>query len=217
MTVLPLTKTPIAHLQIEPGSVVKIPNLSWSEFETLLDEWGEKRAARIIYFQETLEIMVPLPEHEKAKNVINAIIEILLRKADQDYESFGSTTFRKLRVVGLEPDACFYITNAARMIDRLELQANDPPPDLAIEIDVTSRTSLEAYTALGVPELWIYDSQGLKIYLLENSSYRECDRSPFFPNLPLREIIAETIKQSWKIGYSQAIKEFENITLPEFE
>ncbi len=215
MTVLPLTKTPIAHLQIEPGSVVKIPNLSWSEFETLLAEWGEKRAARIIYFQETLEIMVPLPEHEVSKEIIADLVKVLLKKNNQDYAAFGSTTFRKFRVVGLEPDACFYITNASRMIGCLRLEPDDPPPDLAIEIDVTSRTSLEAYTALGVPELWIYDSQGLKIYLLENSSYRECDRSPFFPNLPLREIIPQTITRSREIGYSQAIKEFENTILSE--
>ncbi|MEC4803537.1 MAG: Uma2 family endonuclease [Jaaginema sp. PMC 1079.18] len=216
MTVIPLTKTPIAHLQIEPGSVVKIPNLPWHEFENLLTEWGEKRAARIIYFQETLEIMVPLPEHEKSKHIITDIITTLLKKAEQEYESFGSTTFRKLGIVGLEPDACFYITNASRMIGRLRLEASDPPPDLAIEIDVTSRTSLEAYAALGVPELWIYDSQGLHIYLLENNTYQERDRSPIFPNLSLREIVTETIQQSWQIGYSRAIREFETKLTSEF-
>jgi len=211
MTVLPLTKTPIAHLQIEPGSVVKIPNLSWSEFETLLDEWGEKRAARIIYFQETLEIMVPLPEHEIAKDIIADLVKVLLKKNNQNYKSFGSTTFRKLGVVGLEPDACFYINNMTQILGHLRLQPNDPPPDLAIEIDVTSRTSLEAYAALGIPELWIYNSQGLKIYLLENNTYQERDRTPLFPNLPLRDIIPQIIKRSWEVGDYQALIEFESL------
>ncbi|MFP4296421.1 MAG: Uma2 family endonuclease [Spirulinaceae cyanobacterium] len=210
MTVIPLIKTPIAHLQIEPGSVVKIPNLSWSEFETLLAEWGEKRAAKIIYFQNTLEIMVPFPEHEIAKEIIADLVKVLLKKNNQNYKSFGSTTFRKLGIVGLEPDACFYITNVSQITGQLPIQPNDLPPDLAIEIDVTSRTSLEAYGTLGVPELWIYDSQGLKIYLLENNSYKERDRSPFFPNLPLRKIIPQTIKRSWEVGDYQALQEFES-------
>jgi Uma2 family endonuclease len=56
---------------------------------------------------------------------------------------------------GIEPDPCFYIQNEAsvRGKKRLDL-STDPPPDLAIEIDITSRTHPEIYAALGVPELW---------------------------------------------------------------
>jgi Uma2 family endonuclease len=39
-----------------------------------------------------------------------------------------------------------------------------PPPDLAIESDVTSKTSLNAYQAIRVAEVWIYQRSRLKIY-----------------------------------------------------
>ena len=57
----------------------------------------------------------------------------------------------------------FFIENYQTVIgkNRLDLTI-DLPPALAIESDYTSKTKLEAYIALKVPELWIYD-RGLKI------------------------------------------------------
>lgn len=54
----------------------------------------------------------------------------------------------------IEPDNCFYIQNEAAVIgkERLDLSV-DPPPDLALEIDLTSRTYPSIYEALKVPEL----------------------------------------------------------------
>lgn len=77
----------------------------------------------------------------------------------------------------MEPDACFYIENYQRMIGCRRLQANDPPPDLAIETDVTSKTTLDAYVAIAVPELWVYDSGKLIIYLLQDGNYIKSDTS----------------------------------------
>lgn len=59
---------------------------------------------------------------------------------------------------GIEPDDCFYIKNEAliRGKDKLDL-AVDPPPDLALEINVTSPTHLNDYEALGVTELWRFE------------------------------------------------------------
>ena len=66
----------------------------------------------------------------------------------------------------------------------------DPPPDLAIEIDLTSKTKLDVYQAIAVPELWIYVDNSLKIYLLnDNDGYTEAQFSPIFGNIPIREII----------------------------
>lgn len=38
------------------------------------------------------------------------------------------------------------------MIGRRRIQPGDPPPDLAMETDVTSQTTLDAYQAIGFPE-----------------------------------------------------------------
>ncbi|WP_260445898.1 MULTISPECIES: Uma2 family endonuclease [unclassified Nostoc] len=70
---------------------------------------GEKRSLRVAYSKSTLEIMVPLPEHEKSKDLISHIVKILLKIVGKSYEPFGLTTFKRENIAGVEPDACFYI------------------------------------------------------------------------------------------------------------
>jgi Uma2 family endonuclease len=199
---------PISQIHLAPGSMITIEDVTWQEFEDILQELGEKRSARIVYSNSNLEIMVPLPEHEKPKDIISDIVKILLKKTGQKYEPFGSTTFKKINVAGVEPDACFYIQNYQMMINKRRLDPNDPPPDLAIEIDVTSQTTLEAYLALGIPELWIYHHGKLMINLLQNGNYIQSEFSPLFPNIPLTKIIPATIEKSWRVGTLQALEEF---------
>ncbi len=200
---------PVSQMQLAPGSKLTIPDISWEEFESILQELGEKRAARVAYSQGTLEIMVPLPEHEKPKDLISDIVKILLKRTGRRYEPFGSTTFKQENTAAVEPDACFYIQNYQRMIGRRRLEPDDPSPDLAIETDVTSKTTLDAYEAIAVPELWIYDSGKLTIYLLRNGKYMKSDTSPTFPNIPLTQIIPATVERAWQVGSVQALEEFE--------
>ncbi|MFB2837257.1 Uma2 family endonuclease [Floridanema evergladense] len=202
---------PVSQIQLSPGSVVTIPNVNWQEFEAILQEMGEKRSSRIAYSKGWLEIMVPLPEHEKPKELISDMVKILLKKSGRKYEPFGSTTFKKENVAGVEPDACFYIQNYQRMINRRRLQPNDPPPDLAIESNVTSKTTLDAYEAIAVPELWVYANSKLIIYLLTNGQYIASETSPNFPSIPLTQIIPQIVELSWQVGTVEALAEFEKI------
>ena len=205
---IPFVK-PVKQISLAPGSTVTIPQVSWQEFEFILQQLGENRSARLIFYKGTLEIMVPLPEHEKPKELISDIIKILLRKTNRRYEPFGSTTFKKEELAGVEPDVCFYIQNYQTMIARRRLQVNDPPPDLAVEIDVTSKTTLEAYEAIKVPELWVYDNGCLTIYLLKNHKYSQSDVSPTFPKIPLTRLIPIAVEKSWQVGTVEALEEFE--------
>ncbi|NJL49049.1 MAG: Uma2 family endonuclease, partial [Leptolyngbyaceae cyanobacterium SM2_5_2] len=152
----------------------------------------------------------PSPEHEKPKEIIADIVKTLLKASGRRYEPFGSTTFRRAGVAGVEPDASFYILNYQRMIGRRRLKPDDPPPDLAIETDVTSKTTLAAYRAIGVPELWVYASGQLTVYLLQDDQYSVVSQSPTFPGLPLSQWIAKTIDRSWQVGTSQALEELES-------
>lgn len=120
---------PVSQLRLAPGSKVTVPNVSWQEFETILLELGEKRSARVAYSNNTLEIMVFLPEHERPKDLISDVVKLLLKKTGRKYEPFGSTTFKQKGKAGVEPDACFYIQNYQRMINRRRLQPDKPPPD----------------------------------------------------------------------------------------
>lgn len=206
--VIPIFK-PVSQMQLAPGSVATIPNVSWQEFESILEELGEKRSSRIAYSKGTLEIMVPLPEHEKPKDIISDIVKILLKKIGKRYEPFGSTTFKKKGTAGIEPDACFYILNYQCMIGRRRLEPNDPPPDLAIETDVTSKTTIAAYEAIAVPEVWIYDYGKMTIYLLRDGKYVESEFSSNFPDIPITQLILTTVERSWQVGSLQALEEFE--------
>ena len=205
---IPFVK-PISQISLAPGSTVTVPNVSWQEFELILQQLGENRSARLIYSKGTLEIMVPLPEHEKPKELISDLVKTLLKKTGRRYEPFGSTTFKKEGTAGVEPDACFYIENYQRMIARRRLKTDDPPPDLVIETDVTSKTSIEAYEVIGVPEVWVYDSGKLTIYLLRNETYFKSDVSPTFPKIPLTQLIPAAIERSWQVGTVQALEELE--------
>ena len=58
--------------------------------------------------------------------------------------------------------------------NRIDLDfEKDPPPDVAVEVDVTrhSISKFGIYAGLGVPEVWIYDGKELKIHLLEQDEY----------------------------------------------
>ncbi|MEG4344816.1 Uma2 family endonuclease [Microcoleus sp. A003_D6] len=216
MIVITRVLTPVSQMELAPGSVVTITNISWLEFESILEELGEKRSARIAYSKETLQIMVPLPEHEKPRDIISDIVKILLKSAGRRYEPFGSTTFKREGAAGIEPDACFYILNYQRMIGCRRLQPDDPPPDLAIETDVTSKTTIDAYKIIGVPEVWVYDSGRLRIYLLQpDGEYLESDISPNFPGIAIAQLIPATVERAWQVGNLQALEEFESAILSE--
>lgn len=198
------------QLVVEPGQRIQLQDVSWSKFEAILAELGDQRGSRIAYSDSLLEIRMPLPKHEKAKVLIGDMVKILLEEMDIDAECFGSSTFkREDMATGIEPDDCFYIENAARMIgkERIDLTV-DPPPDLAIEVDVTSKTGLSAYRALGVPELWRFEDGTLQISLLQDGQYQTVERSPHFPGFPLVEQIPQFLTLSLTTGRSQTLKAF---------
>jgi hypothetical protein len=68
-TLLPIRK-PISQLQLEPGSRITIPEVTWEEFEAILAELGERRSASIAYCHNTLEITVPRPDYELPTDLI---------------------------------------------------------------------------------------------------------------------------------------------------
>jgi Uma2 family endonuclease len=198
----------LRQLVVQPGQRIHLQDINWSEFEAILQELGDRRASRVAYFDHQLEIRMPLPEHEVDNELIGDFVKILLEELDIDNECFGSTTFkRQTMAAGIEPDQCFYIKNHAVMIGKRRIDlAIDPPPDLAIEVDVTSKTGLEAYQALGVPELWCFESGGLRILLLQNGIYQASLVSQNFPQFDIISLVNQAIQRSQTEGRSQTIK-----------
>ncbi len=202
----------LRQFEILPGQSLLLHDVSWSEFEAILAELEEQRSIRIAYDNGWLELMTPLPEHEYFKETISDAVKDIAEELNLDYESHGSTTWRqRAKQAGLEADNCFYFQNEARIRGKLDIDLDhDPPPDLALEIDMTSK-SLERfpiYARLGVPELWCYDSGALRIYRLQQTHYVEVERSQVFPALAIRELprLLETYRSQGRLALRRAVR-----------
>lgn len=186
-------------------------NVSWDTFEALLRDTGEGRGSRFAYDCGTLEIMTPLFEHENPKSNLGNFIIALAEELDIEIRSAGSTTLkRKSLDKGIEPDSCYYIQNEAAMRsgETLNLEL-DPPPDLAVEIDITSSSvnKFNIYAALGVAELWRYDGEVLKFYQLVENQYIEIKFSLAFSLVSVRDI-NRFIQQGKTMGEIALLKSF---------
>ncbi|NJS13216.1 MAG: Uma2 family endonuclease [Microcoleus sp. CSU_2_2] len=201
---------PLKNIQLNPGSLMIVRDVTWEQFEAILEEReAEGIRTRIAYSKGTLEIMSPLPIHERPHRIIGHIVTTLLDVQGRDWEDFGSTTFRKkAKEAGLEPDTCFYIQNAEKVRDRKKIDMTiDPPPDLAIEADVTSKTTLEIYEALEVPEVWIYSEEKFAIHILVDGKYVESSTSQTFPDLPILDLIPQLVDRAFTDGSSTMLRE----------
>ncbi|WP_310482255.1 Uma2 family endonuclease [Chamaesiphon sp. VAR_48_metabat_403] len=198
------------RIKISVGQKIYLHDVSWEEFEQILLELGEKRATRIAYYAGELEIRMPLPEHERIKVLISNLLVVLLEELDLPWESLGSSTFKNDRMkAGIEPDDCFYLKNCQAIVGKTRLDLTiDPPPDLVIEVDLTSVTQISAYESLGIPEIWRYRQDKLAIFVLTAGSYIESDTSCLFPALPIKMGISQILERSTEILTSEARKEF---------
>jgi Uma2 family endonuclease len=197
----------LQDLEVTPGNRVGIHHLSWPDFTNILENLSENRSTRVAYHAGTPEIMSPLAAHERPHRIIASIITTILESQERDWEDFGSTTIKRSPVAGIEPDTCFYIQNADRVKGCTNLDvANYPPPDLAIESNLTSLNVISAYIALQVPEVWVYRHHQLTIYILEDQSYRESNSSFAFPTLPVITLIPQLVDQAIDIGTRKTLQ-----------
>ncbi|MDB9441534.1 Uma2 family endonuclease [Sphaerospermopsis kisseleviana CS-549] len=198
------------QLIVKPGHQLLIKNISWSTYKRILAELGDNRNYKIGYCQGVLEIMAPLPAHEVAKVIIGDLVKALLEEINWEFWSLGSTTFDQESMdAGVEPDDCFYIENEARVRgkDGIYLEIA-PPPDLAIEVDITSRTRFNNYQALKVPELWRWNGRKLEINVLVNGKYVESTTSSIFPNLAISQVIPQYLMLSKTNGRNATMRLF---------
>ena len=190
---------------------VVLRNISWQTFEIMLTDMGEDRVSRMTYDQGILEIMTPLLSHEHWNRLIERLIFVIGEELNLEIFPAGSTTFKRedLRR-GAEPDSSYYIQNERLVRNKIEINLNnDPPPDLVVEVDLTS-SSLDKFqisASLGIPELWRYDEGVLQIYQLQEGQYLECNNSPTFARLPLTQI-PQFLEESQRIGVMGMTRNF---------
>lgn len=175
----------MSSIQIPQEQRVILRRVSWGTYEDLLADHEDRSVPRLTYDRGELEIMSPLPEHERYNRLIQLLVTTAAREMGVRVYSLGSTTFKREELQrGFEADSCFYIRNVERVRgkNRIDLAA-DPPPDLVVEIDITSPSipKLPIYAEFGVPEVWRYDGRRLDILLLEGDRYARAEESGALP------------------------------------
>lgn len=182
------TKVATSTLNLsESVPFVVLHPVSWQTYQALLSDLGEHRSTRLAYDGGTLEIKMPSKLRELINRLLECIITILTEELGMSVVSLGSTTFdQKEAAQGVEPDSCFYIQNADRVNPNDDTPPSDIPPDLVVEVDITSssRSRLKIYKRMGVPEIWRYDHKGFMILQLREGEYIECDLISLFQRSP---------------------------------
>ncbi|MGB7439949.1 MAG: Uma2 family endonuclease [Coleofasciculaceae cyanobacterium] len=192
---------------------VILQGVSWQTFEKLLEELGDNRGTRLAYNEGCLEIMTPLGPHENSNRFIDDLIRAIADELNLNLKKFGSLTMKQESLRrGAEPDSCYYLQNEPRVRGKQEINLDiDPPPDLVLEIDITSSSMNRQpiYGALGVPELWRYDGQKLEVFLLQEPIliYNQVKQSPTFPWLPI-DAIPRFMRQSLVDGETATLRAF---------
>jgi Uma2 family endonuclease len=199
----------IAHLPA--GATLRLPSVSWEEYETLLSDLTDWPGMRVSYDAGEMEIMSPSHEHEGHKELIYGLARVISEESGITLETRGSATYRQKRLAkGAEPDTCFYVQNAARIIGKRTIDLYvDPPPDVVVEIDTTneSLSKFKIYAAFGVPEIWRYDGQQAHIYQLADQAYAEVRASLAFHTLTA-VALTDFIAQSKTQGQTAALASF---------
>ena len=201
---------PTPDKQIVVERLVVLEGVSWQTFKALLADIGNSRASRIAYDRGTLEIRMPLTEHEEPKRLLENFIEVIVDELEIEARSLGALLLAREDLIrAVEPDSCFYIQNEARVRGKSIQLPGDPPPDLVIESDYTnsSLNKFSIYAAIGVSELWRYQNPNLEVYHLVGDKYELSPTSIVFPFLPIAEV-PSFIEQAKTIGQRAAVRLF---------
>jgi Uma2 family endonuclease len=163
-----------------------LAGVSWEGYTRLLRAFAEQPAVRLTYDRGVLEIMSPLHEHESDADFLGRLAVTLTEEMGLPVKAGGSTTLRRRKKRrGLEPDRCYWLASEPQVRGKRRINLRtDPPPDLAIEVDVTASSldRMKIYASLGVPEVWRLEPTGLTVQVLgPNRQYAASPHSKSFP------------------------------------
>jgi Uma2 family endonuclease len=198
-----------------PPERVVLRGVSWETYEALLRDLDGQHL-RLTYDRGTLEIMSPSRHHARAQKFIARLIESFTLEFNIPLVGLSDTTWKSESLAkGLEADECYYVGDNALWVAALDEDAEihlpgDPPPDLAIEVDITS-SSLDKeaiYASLGVPELWRWEADELRVRVLRpDGKYERRNATISFPQLPIA-VIEQVVRRRTSIHDTAVMREF---------
>ncbi len=186
-------------------------DIDWRTYTQLLRLFERTHRLRLTYDRGTLEIMSPLWEHEGQAYLIGCFVDALTEELDIPRRGGRTVTLRrKKKRRGLEPDNCWWIASTPLLHGKTHLDLRvDPPPDLAIEVDVTHRSldRMSIYAALGVPEVWRLQAGQLTFQVLNGRLYQAQPNSLSFPQLAATDLVP-FLAQQGQMDETALVKQF---------
>ena len=159
---------------------VFLHNVSWAQYQRLLDLRGEEPGPRMTYLEGELELMSPSQDHESIKKLIARLLEAYALAKGIELNGYGSMTMKsRPRERGAEPDECYAIGAAKKHAD------------IAIEVIWThgGLDKLAVYKGLKVREVWLYRKGNLEVYTLRRGAYIRIAGSEVLPKLDLAQLV----------------------------
>ncbi len=187
-----------------------IENVRWQTYVDLAEQRSGS-VPRLTYDEGVLELMSPLRQHENIGRLIGRVIETYTEVRNIEIQSVASTTFtRKDLQKGFEADESYYVQHAEliRVKEEVDL-AQDPPPDLVIEVEITSSAieKLKLFAAMGIPEVWRHDGERLQMFVLESNQYKPINSSRQVPGLSIATV-EQVLNRRFEEGETQLIRGF---------
>lgn len=202
---------PQQSASVPDGQRFLLRGADWATYRKISDALTRSHV-RLTYDRGKLEFMTISSTHGNYSWLIGRLIATVTEELELPVKGFSDMTCdREDLERGLEPDDCFYLANEplVRNKDSIDL-AIDPPPDLAVEVDITrnSRTRLSIYAALRVPEVWRFDGEQLVIHQLQaHGQYIEVERSRYFPFLSGADVV-RFLRQRTQMDENNLVRSF---------
>ena len=198
--------------------------VEWDQYVTFNDAFPERRGLRMIYIDGSLTLLTLSRRLDWFADYLDSIIKAAALGCGIEMEIAGSATFRiEGEKVGVEGDRTYYFGhNAEIMSGPIDIDlTTQPPPDLAIEVEVThaAKKAIATYARLKVPEVWRFDARRRTLAFLvlgEDGSYRPSPRSRNLPLLTPEDALAQ-LKLAEEINsfsrWSAQLNEWVRLTL----
>lgn len=176
--------------------IVVLHDVSWEDYERILEIRGDHSAPRISFLEGDVEIMSPSKDHEVISSHIGHLLEAWCIDRGIEITAAGSWTLREKRTRrGAEADKCYIFGTEERS-----------RPHLAIEVEWTHGgiDELAIYEKLGVEEVWLWRKGVIEIYTLTDGKLTTTQRSRLVPELDL-ELLASMLDRK---TLTQAVRDF---------
>ena len=193
------------------GDSVVLRDVSWKMYRRLR-RMPANYNIRMTFDRGVLEIRAPSLLHESISALLGNLINVWTLELGIPIRSCRTMTIRRSALQrGFEPDNCYYVQHEPEMWNKTKINFKvDPPPDLAIEVEVSRKLSdkLDIYAAFRVPELWRWSGGKLSVHeFSQDGGYTARETSVCFPGFPVAKA-EELVRQLGKEHETALVSSF---------